>query len=169
MARSPARPERDLSEKQKAAIGVPMGRPRLTFRPEVVRLLGEIHCTHEELAHMFGCSVDTISARLRDDPVMRAAWEGGQVNGKRSLRRRAWELALAGDRKMLLFLMKNTLGMSEKVTTEHTGAGTPVTLGMSLETAREAMARFLGADPGDPDACLEPLPHEASSPSDGGA
>ncbi len=91
------------------------GRPPLDIDPEQVERLSAIHCTHEEMAAVLGCSTDTLVRRFAD------RIEKGRERGKASLRRRQFEMAMAGDRTMLIWLGKQYLEQADK--NEHTGRG----------------------------------------------
>lgn len=94
-----------------------MSRPPLDIDPEQVKRLAEVHATMEEIAHVMGCSVDTLERRFKD--VIDAARSTGKV----SLRRKQFELAMAGDVRSLMWLGKIVLGQSDKVTYEIEGEG----------------------------------------------
>ena len=81
---------------------------------EQVRELASIGCTQSELGRVFGLSQSQISRRLSREPY-RSAWEGGRAEGDMSLRRKQHELAMSGDRVMLIWLGKNRLGQADKV------------------------------------------------------
>lgn len=81
---------------------------------EQVRELASIGCTQSELGRVFGLSQSQISRRLAREPF-RSAWDGGRAEGDMSLRRKQHELAMSGDRVMLIWLGKNRLGQADKV------------------------------------------------------
>lgn len=81
---------------------------------EQVRELASIGCTQSELGRVFGLSQSQISRRLSREPH-RSAWEAGRAEGEMSLRRKQHELALSGDRVMLIWLGKNRLGQADKI------------------------------------------------------
>lgn len=76
--------------------------------PEQVRKLAAIGCTHEEIASIVKCSVDTLTRRFLDDI------EEGRNQGKSSLRRKQWEMAINGNVTMLVWLGKQYLGQTDK-------------------------------------------------------
>lgn len=86
-----------------------MGRPRKVIDETLLRKLAVIHCTQEEMASVVGVSVDTLHRRYA------AQIKSGRDEGKMSLRRKMWELALSGNVSLLIWLSKNELGMSDKV------------------------------------------------------
>jgi hypothetical protein len=94
--------------------------------------LAAMHCTIEEVASFFRCSVATIK-RTITKPVYREAWDWGRQQGKMSLRRLQWQHANRPDNSgvhMAIHLSKHWLGQAEK----SRGAGcdgkamTPVTI-----------------------------------------
>lgn len=108
-----------------------MARPKLEIDEKLVEALARISCTYEEIASVVGCSVDTLERRFADQI------EQGRQQGKTSLRRKQFEVALAGDRGMLIWLGKQVLKQTEKQ--EITGSdGAPLTTFLAL--AKEAVA-----------------------------
>lgn len=89
-----------------------MGRKPIAIDEEEVRKLAHIHCTMEEIGFIVGCSVQTLEDRFRD--VIKAA----KANGKMSLRRAQFKLALEGNATMCIWLGKILL--SQKDAVEHT-------------------------------------------------
>ena len=73
---------------------MPAGRPKIVFDYEGVRKLAIIGCTEQEMADFFGCSVDTITRRKVDDPEFCGALLKGKAEGKMSLRRSLYKLAV---------------------------------------------------------------------------
>ena len=61
------------------------------------------------MASVLGVSVDTLQRRFA------AQIKDGRAEGKMSLRRKMWEMALGGNVSLLIWLSKNELGMSDKV------------------------------------------------------
>lgn len=102
------------------------GRPAIDLDLSRLKALAGIHCTQEELAAAFGCSLRTIERRMETDKAFREAVETARADGRRSLRRVLFGLALkaadlkppAGSLAALLFLCKQPeasggLGMSD--------------------------------------------------------
>lgn len=86
-----------------------MARPRKFVDEALLRKLAVIHCTQEEMASVLSVSVDTLQRRFA------AQIKSGRDEGKMSLRRKMWELALGGNVSLLIWLSKNELGYSDKV------------------------------------------------------
>jgi predicted transcriptional regulator len=89
------------------------GRPKAQINVEVVKALAAIGCPVEEIADEVGVNKKTLERRFSKDI------EKGRLKRNRSLRRKQFELAMKGDRTMLVWLGKVLLGQSEKI--QHTG------------------------------------------------
>lgn len=85
------------------------------INPEQVQKLASIGCTNKEIADILGCSHDTLTRRFSED------LETGRSQGKASLRRKQYELAMSGNAAMLIWLGKQVLNQSEKQEITQTG------------------------------------------------
>ncbi len=85
-----------------------MARPQKEINAEQVQKLAAIGCTDKEIADIVGCSHDTLTRRFKEDLAF------GRANGRTSLRRKQWEVALSGNVTMLIWLGKQQLGQSDK-------------------------------------------------------
>lgn len=83
-------------------------RPIELDRDQIIRMAACM-CTVEEIAYVMGCSKDTIERNYMD------ALEEGRAKGRASLRRKQYEVAMTGDKSMLIWLGKQLLGQSEKL------------------------------------------------------
>lgn len=111
--------------------------------------LAKIHCTEREIAAYFGCSHNTIGDYCRRhygcDFRTFAAMFADQ--GKISLRRKAWQMALKGHWEPLKMLMKNHLEMEDAMDVHNTheapGGGPVKTqeVPMTLEELRKEAER----------------------------
>lgn len=86
-----------------------MARPKLNIDKEAVFKLAKMHCTMEEMAGFFGCSVDTLERRFAD------VIDKGRQEGKMKLRDLQLQAANKGNVVMLIWLGKQILGQSEKI------------------------------------------------------
>lgn len=86
-----------------------MARPPKPVDENLLRKLAAIHCNQDEMASVLGVSVDTLHRRFADQ-IKEARDEG-----KMSLRRKMWEMALNGNVTLLVWLSKNELGYTDKV------------------------------------------------------
>ena len=75
--------------------------------------LGRLQCTNAELGAYFGLTERQIINRRAKDPELDEAIKRGNNQGRISLRRKQFEAAMAGDRTMLVWLGKNTLGQRD--------------------------------------------------------
>lgn len=94
-----------------------MGRPEKQIDWDQFDKLCALQCTLNEMALWFECSVDTLQNRVNSTWGMTfsAYYSQKAEKGRVSLRRKMWEMALKGDRVMLIWLSKQHLGMTEKV------------------------------------------------------
>ena len=99
------------------------GRPRIEISVEEVEKLAQIGATIREMACFFGVDTNTIDRRLQE-PQYRDAINHGDGNLNIGLRRKQVEMALRGDRTMLIWLGKQRLGQTDKVLNAITGADT---------------------------------------------
>ena len=90
-------------EKQK------MGRKLLDIDPVQVEKLSAIQCTLREMAAFFGCDEKTLRGRFSAEIAK------GKEQGKMSLRRKQYDVAMNGNVSMLIWLGKNYLDQAEKV------------------------------------------------------
>jgi len=84
------------------------GRPKAEIDPEMVIALARVGCTVEEMAETLGVNKKTLERRF--DKII----ESGRLKRNVSLRRKQMELAMRGDRTMLIWLGKNLLGQTDK-------------------------------------------------------
>jgi hypothetical protein len=118
-----------------------LGRPPLPLDVEELRRIARTGATQQEIAARLGMSVDTLERRLKD-PEVRALVDKAHAEVKVSLRAKQIELALAGDRTMLVWLGKQMLGQKDRQEVEVSG-------GLTLtEIARQRLAK-LHAKPED--------------------
>lgn len=85
------------------------GRPRIELDRDQIMRMASCMCTVEEIAYVMGCSKDTIERNYMD------VLEEGRAKGRASLRRKQYEVAMTGDKSMLIWLGKQLLGQSEKL------------------------------------------------------
>ena len=94
-----------------------LGRPHKSIDEKILANLSQIGCTQEEIGSIVGISARTLQRRFAD------LLEVNKNKGKASLRKRMFEKAMKGNDKLLIWLSKNMLGMSERIhntnVTEH--------------------------------------------------
>ena len=86
-----------------------IGRPKKELDEEVIARLSQIGCTQEEIGSVVGISARTLQRRFAD------LLEVNKNKGKASLRKRMYEKAMKGNDKLLIWLSKNMLGMSDRI------------------------------------------------------
>ena len=96
-----------------------MARPRKEVDWETVNKLCGIHCTGEEIASVLEVSYDTLQRRCQEkhDCGFADYYKKASSNGKISLRRQQYAVAMKGNVSMLIWLGKNWLGQTDKVET----------------------------------------------------
>lgn len=96
------------------------GRPRKEIDWVEFEKLCSLHCTQIEIAEWFNVSVDTIDRAVTRNYGEKFAevFKKKSGRGKISLRRQQYEVALKGNVTMLIWLGKQYLGQSDKLTVE---------------------------------------------------
>jgi hypothetical protein len=84
------------------------GRRPLAINLRQLDALAKIHCTHEEIAAVLGCSTDTLARRYAE------RIEKAREEGKMSLRRAQYKAALSGNATMMIWLGKQYLGQADQ-------------------------------------------------------
>lgn len=101
-----------------------MARPVKEINEEEVLKLAQIGATHEEMAHVFGCTTQTLLNRFQD--LIRE----GHADAKMSIRRKRLRIAMDDDHKqqasMLMFLSKVWLGEKEYAVVDANGGPAPI-------------------------------------------
>ena len=93
-----------------------MGSPPFVFDPRQVTVFGMYAATYETMAEFFGCSIDTIARRMKDeDSDFCRAYKKGRGSALMKLREAQLQKALSGDSTMLIWLGKQLLGQSDRI------------------------------------------------------
>lgn len=92
------------------------GRKKIEIDWKEFDKLCALGCLLEEIAAWFDCSDDTIERRVKEDHGIRFAEYYRQKRGKGdiALRRKQMQVALKGDKTMLIWLGKNRLGQTDR-------------------------------------------------------
>lgn len=79
--------------------------------------LCQIQCSLREIASWFDCSEDTIERRVEETHKVKFAdyFEQKRGKGKIALRRKQYEVAMSGDRTLLIWLGKQYLSQADKI------------------------------------------------------
>jgi len=82
-----------------------------------------LQCTKLEIASFFDMSDDTLSRRVKEsfDCTFAELYDQKKLRGRVSIRRKQYEMAMAGDRSLLIWIGKNWLGQSDKLEQSITG------------------------------------------------
>jgi hypothetical protein len=101
---------------------MPAGRPRKEIDWALVDSLCGIHCTGDEIASVLNVHYDTLNNRCREEHGVNFSeyYKKASANGKISLRRQQYTVAMKGNVSMLIWLGKNILGQRDTVETEIT-------------------------------------------------
>ena len=91
-----------------------MGRTRKPIDEDKLILVASLGLTTAEIAAVMDCSADTLERNWKEQMAL------GKDKCKASLRRKQYELAMAGNPTMLIWLGKNILGQLDRLA--HTGA-----------------------------------------------
>lgn len=106
---------------EKIVTGRVVGRDKVVIPEEQVALLAQYHCTNKEMADFFGVALQTFVDNFRDIITK------NRLITKQRLRKAQLDLALNGDKTMLIFLGKVLLGQREDGMTEESKTVLPWT------------------------------------------
>jgi len=101
------------------------GHPPIVLDYKMVEGFGALHCTDVEMAPLLGISLATLKNRKKTDAAFISAYERGKANGKISLRRSLWNLAIGGNVTAGIWLSKNELGYTDRARVEVGPTGAP--------------------------------------------
>ena len=92
---------------EKIVRGRVIGRNKVVIPEDEVAQLSQYHCTNKEMADFYGVPLQTFMDNFRD------IIDKNRIITKQRLRKAQLDLALKGDRVMLIWLGKNILGQAE--------------------------------------------------------
>jgi hypothetical protein len=123
-----------------------VGRPQIEIDWTEFDKLCEIQCTLREISEWFKCSEDTIERAVQRKHGVNFAEYYGQssVKGKISLRRKQFQVAMSGDRTLLIWLGKQLLNQTEKqhlVTIDETDKHKSEELTQSIKTTLNSILK----------------------------
>lgn len=101
------------------------GRPYFLINEQgkvLIEKLASYMCTDEEIASVLGVSADVLT-NSKNIETFSECKKKGMENGKASLRRKQYEVAMNGNCTMLVWLGKQYLGQKEQVNAEVNGNG----------------------------------------------
>ena len=93
-----------------------MGRPKVPIDFKLLENLCGIQCTMEEIAMVMSVTVETIDARCQEEHGITFSeyYQQKKAKGKSSLRHKQWQVAMSGDKTLLVWLGKQHLGQTDK-------------------------------------------------------
>lgn len=95
-----------------------MARPKKVIDEDQLFKLAAINCSLAEMAAVLNCDVKTLTNRFSH------VIEKGRENGKMSLKRKQYEVAMGGNVSMLIWLGKNILGQRDTFPEENPSSPT---------------------------------------------
>ena len=119
------------SDINKAEKRKQMGRPIKDVDEKILANLSQIGCTQEEIGSIVGISARTLQRRFAD------LLEINKNKGKASLRKRMFEKAMKGNDKLLIWLSKNMLGMSERIHSTNVTEPLPLIIEAKAEEVKD--------------------------------
>lgn len=101
-----------------------MGRPRKEINWDEFDKLCYIQCTEEEIAAWFGCSIQILKERCKEEfgLTFREVFEQKRKKGHSSLRRTQFKKATGGSDTMLIWLGKQYLKQTDKLQVDVLGS-----------------------------------------------
>ena len=108
------------SDINKAEKKKQLGRPQKPIDEKVLANLSQINCTQEEIASILGISARTLQRRSAD------LIEVNKNKGKASLRKRMYEKAMKGNDKLMIWLSKQYLNMTDRIHNTNTTEPLPL-------------------------------------------
>ena len=115
------------SDINKAEKKKQLGRPQKPIDEKVLANLSQINCTQEEIASILGISARTLQRRYAD------LIEVNKNKGKASLRKRMYEKAMKGNDKLMIWLSKQYLNMTDRIHNTNTTEPLPLIIEAQAE------------------------------------
>jgi len=102
---------------------IKMGRPEKSVDYKILAELCHIQCTGLECASVLGMDYASLERHVRKETgkTFSEYWEEKAAGGRKSLRRKQWDVAQSGDKTLLIWLGKQYLGQTDKRQIESTG------------------------------------------------
>jgi hypothetical protein len=99
------------------------GRPKIEIDWVQFDKLCFLQCTQLEIASFFSCTIETLENRCKAEKGMNYLeyYKTKAVNGKISLRRKAFQLIEKGNPSVIIFALKNMVGWTDKMVSEFKG------------------------------------------------
>ena len=126
------------SDINKAEKKKQLGRPQKPIDEKVLANLSQINCTQEEIASILGISARTLQRRYAD------LIEVNKNKGKASLRKRMYEKAMKGNDKLMIWLSKQYLEMSDRIHNTNTTEPLPLIIEAKAEEIKDSNGKEKG-------------------------
>ena len=126
------------SDINKAEKKKQLGRPQKAIDEKVLANLSQINCTQEEIASILGISARTLQRRYAD------LIEINKNKGKASLRKGMYEKAMKGNDKLMIWLSKQYLEMSDRIHNTNTTEPLPLIIEAQAEEIKDSNGKEKG-------------------------
>ena len=126
------------SDINKAEKKKQLGRPQKPIDEKVLANLSQINCTQEEIASILGISARTLQRRYAD------LIEINKNKGKASLRKRMYEKAMKGNDKLMIWLSKQYLNMTDRIHNTNTTEPLPLIIEAKAEEIKDSNGKEKG-------------------------
>ena len=126
------------SDINKAEKKKQLGRPQKAIDEKVLANLSQINCTQEEIASILGISARTLQRRYAD------LIEINKNKGKASLRKRMYEKAMKGNDKLMIWLSKQYLNMTDRIHNTNTTEPLPLIIEAQAEEIKDSNGKEKG-------------------------
>ena len=126
------------SDINKAEKKKQLGRPQKPIDEKVLANLSQINCTQEEIASILGISARTLQRRYAD------LIEVNKNKGKASLRKRMYEKAMKGNDKLMIWLSKQYLNMTDRIHNTNTTEPLPLIIEAKAEDVKDLNGKEKG-------------------------
>ena len=126
------------SDINKAEKKKQLGRPQKPIDEKVLANLSQINSTQEENASILGISARTLQRRYAD------LIEVNKNKGKASLRKRMYEKAMKGNDKLMIWLSKQYLNMTDRIHNTNTTEPLPLIIEAQAEEIKDSNGKEKG-------------------------
>lgn len=116
---------------EKTVRGRVVGRKKVIIPEEQVAQLAQYHCTNKEMADFFDLPLQTFVDNFRD-----IITKNREIT-KQRLRKKQLEVAMNGDRTLLIWLGKNMLGQSDQPVAEESNQVLPWNTSVEEDTQHD--------------------------------
>lgn len=116
---------------EKTVRGRVVGRNKVVIPEEQVAQLAQYHCTNKEMADFFDLPLQTFVDNFRD-----IITKNREIT-KQRLRKKQLEVAMNGDRTLLIWLGKNMLGQSDQPVAEESNQVLPWNTSVEEDTQHD--------------------------------